>query len=70
MDEAELAQLALDPLVSFGGHTLTHCNLARVSPERLQAEISTSCRIVGGYSGQKTHTFSYPYGWKKRCWPA
>ena len=64
MNEAELAQLALDPLVTFGGHTLTHCNLARVSQTRLEDEISTSCRIVSNYSSRETRSFSYPYGWK------
>ena len=40
MNETELKQLVADPLVSLGGHTLTHCNLARVPQERLEAEIT------------------------------
>ena len=64
MNEAELRQLAADPLVSLGGHTMTHCNLARVPQERLEAEIAESSQLVSGYSGQTARTFSYPYGWK------
>jgi peptidoglycan/xylan/chitin deacetylase (PgdA/CDA1 family) len=64
MNEAELRQLAGDPLVSLGGHTMTHCNLARVSQERLEAEIAESSHLVSGYAGRPTRTFSYPYGWK------
>jgi peptidoglycan/xylan/chitin deacetylase (PgdA/CDA1 family) len=64
MSEPELRQLVTDPLVSLGGHTLTHCNLARVPQERLEAEIAESSRLVGGYAGRPVRTFSYPYGWK------
>jgi peptidoglycan/xylan/chitin deacetylase (PgdA/CDA1 family) len=64
MNEAELGNLVADPLVSLGGHTLTHCNLARVPQERLEAEITQSSRLVSGYAGQRIGTFSYPYGWK------
>jgi peptidoglycan/xylan/chitin deacetylase (PgdA/CDA1 family) len=64
MDQSELRELAQDPLVTLGGHTLTHCNLARVSVERLAQEITQSCALVTGYSGKKTTTFAYPYGWK------
>jgi peptidoglycan/xylan/chitin deacetylase (PgdA/CDA1 family) len=64
MDEPELRKLAADPLVSFGGHTLTHCNLARVPQERLAAEIAESSKLVSGYAEQTARTFSYPYGWK------
>ncbi len=62
MNEAELRALAKDPLVSFGGHTMTHCNLARVTPERLQYELSESCKVTAGYAGKSIPTFAYPYG--------
>ncbi len=62
MSESELRALAKDPLVSFGGHTMTHCNLARVSPDRLNYELSESCKVVAGYAGKSVDSFAYPYG--------
>jgi peptidoglycan/xylan/chitin deacetylase (PgdA/CDA1 family) len=65
MAQSELADLARDPLCTLGGHTLTHCNLARVSKERLSQEISASCQHVSNYAKQPVKTFAYPYGWQR-----
>jgi peptidoglycan/xylan/chitin deacetylase (PgdA/CDA1 family) len=62
MNSEELMTLSTDPLCTFGGHSLTHCNLARVSAERLHREIKESCDLVSGYSGKKVEAFAYPYG--------
>lgn len=64
MDEAELRELAArDPLVSFGAHTVTHCNLKRLGTKRLSEEIIDSSRAVESYVGRRPSTFAYPYGW-------
>lgn len=65
----ELAALACDPLCSLGAHTVTHCNLARVSPERLRREIADSVEAVAGWSGTRPRSFAYPYGWKGAAGP-
>ncbi len=65
MDAGELAELAADPLAGFGAHTLTHVNLRRVGPERLEREIAGSAHALAGYVGRMPTTFSYPYGWTK-----
>lgn len=62
MNAGELAALSRDNLCSFGGHTLTHCNLKRVSPERLHHEIKQSSDLVSSYVGAPVTTFAYPYG--------
>jgi peptidoglycan/xylan/chitin deacetylase (PgdA/CDA1 family) len=62
MTASELQDLARDPLLRFGGHTITHCNLARVTPERLKREIEQSVAEVAAYGGRAVKTFSYPYG--------
>lgn len=62
MDEAELRDLATDPLVHFGAHTVTHVNLRRVTPERLRQEIQASAAAVERYVGRRPQSFAYPYG--------
>ncbi|WP_244491150.1 polysaccharide deacetylase family protein [Paramesorhizobium deserti] len=62
MNEAELRELATDPLVHFGAHTVTHVNLRRVTPERLRHEIKGSAAAVERYVGRRPQSFSYPYG--------
>ncbi len=65
MNERELALLATDPLCTLGGHTMTHCNLARVGADQLALEITNSCKLVSEYVQQPVKTFAYPYGWQR-----
>jgi peptidoglycan/xylan/chitin deacetylase (PgdA/CDA1 family) len=69
MDPRELAVLSTDPLCTLGGHTLTHCNLARVSDDQVSMEISNSCKLVSEYAQQPVKTFAYPYGWQRAAGP-
>ena len=62
MSPDELRELAKDRLVSYGGHTMTHCNLARVDDSRLSYELVQSSRLVSEYGGRPVTTFAYPYG--------
>lgn len=63
MDESELKALAeADPLVRYGGHTMTHPLLARTSPERLASEIGGSMEAASRYGGREAVSFAYPYG--------
>lgn len=63
MDENDLRTLAQDPLVHFGAHTLSHCNLRRVDDERLRRELEGSAAAVERYVGVRPRSFAYPYGW-------
>ena len=62
MDEVALRDLAADPLVRFGAHTLTHVNLRRVDEKRLADEIEGSAKAVETYVGRAPQSFAYPYG--------
>ena len=62
MDARELRELAKDPLVRFGAHTLTHVNLRRVGGPRLEEELQLSAEAVEGYVGRYPSAFAYPYG--------
>ena len=62
MTDDEISNLAKDPLCSFGGHTLTHCNLARIDDNRLKREIRESAARIMDWTGATIDTFAYPYG--------
>lgn len=62
MDAADLQALARDPLVSFGGHTMTHRKLALLDGEDMRREIAQSVEIVSSLTGRPVTTFAYPYG--------
>lgn len=48
--------------VSFGAHTLTHPDLARVSIEAARAEIVESKQRIEDRTGRAVTSFAYPYG--------
>ncbi len=64
MSPSELRNLAVDPLVHLGAHTVTHVNLRRVDDKRLAKEIADSTDAVARYAGYRPRSFAYPYGWK------
>jgi peptidoglycan/xylan/chitin deacetylase (PgdA/CDA1 family) len=54
---------SLDPQhVEVGGHGLTHCRLAGLPPEQLQAETSEARAILEETCGRPVRLFAYPYG--------
>jgi peptidoglycan/xylan/chitin deacetylase (PgdA/CDA1 family) len=58
----ELKAFAADPLIGFGAHSITHCNLARQSEEVASQEMAVSrARIEGALQRPILH-LAYPYG--------
>jgi peptidoglycan/xylan/chitin deacetylase (PgdA/CDA1 family) len=58
----ELKQLAQDPLVGIGAHSITHCNLAKEREEIATQEIADSrARIESALKRPVLH-LAYPYG--------
>lgn len=58
----EIRELAKDPLVTIGAHTVRHFAVAKLSPEDATAEIAGSIRRVEQELGHPCRHFSYPYG--------
>jgi peptidoglycan/xylan/chitin deacetylase (PgdA/CDA1 family) len=58
----ELRELAADPLVTIGAHTMSHCNLAHASAENAEREMVLSRQAIESRLGLPAHHLAYPYG--------
>ena len=62
MDWEELAELAADPLVTIGAHTVNHVMLAKVPEASARAEMEMSRRVIEAALGAPVEHLSYPVG--------
>jgi peptidoglycan/xylan/chitin deacetylase (PgdA/CDA1 family) len=62
MDWKELEQLAGDPLVTIGAHTVNHVMLAKVPEAAARAEMDMSRRVIEAALGAPVGHLSYPVG--------
>jgi peptidoglycan/xylan/chitin deacetylase (PgdA/CDA1 family) len=58
---AEMAELARDPLVTFGDHSYDHPHMPRLSAARMGEEIAETEAALGRY-GKKSVAFRPPFG--------
>ena len=61
-DRESVVQAASSPWISIGGHTISHLNLAEVSPRRLQYEVTKGREQLREWTGKPLEWFAYPYG--------
>jgi len=62
MDWAELTQLATDPLVTIGAHTVNHVMLAKVPAKTARSEMDMSRAVIEASLGIRPQHLSYPVG--------
>ncbi len=62
MSWPEIAQLACDPLVTIGAHSISHCALGSLDVSRMRAEIKGSVMRIEQELGVPCRHFCYPYG--------
>lgn len=55
-------ELAGNPLITIGDHSLSHRSLASLSEEQIKDEIVSSKNILESQLGIKVNVFSFPYG--------
>ena len=58
----QLNDLANEPLVTIGAHTLNHVQLSGLSKEAAIREILGSRELIESHTGKKVEHFCYPYG--------
>jgi len=63
MDWAEIAQLAADPLVTIGAHTVNHNMLKKMADEdAVRAEMEMSRAVLQAALGRRSEHLAYPVG--------
>lgn len=62
MDWQELAELARDPLVTIGAHTVNHPILAKITDNAVRAELENSRAVIEAATGTRPQHFAYPVG--------
>ncbi len=62
MSWPELAQLASDPLVTVGAHTVNHPMLAKLPKEAVRSEMDLSRSVIEAALCVRPEHLSYPYG--------
>ncbi len=62
MDWDEVRQLAADPLVTIGAHTVAHYALAKLPEPRVRDEMKLGADRIAEQLGRWPEHFSYPYG--------
>ena len=62
MDWPELAELAADPLVTIGAHSVNHPMLAKLPENSARAEMELSRSVIEAALGARPQHLSYPFG--------
>jgi peptidoglycan/xylan/chitin deacetylase (PgdA/CDA1 family) len=62
MTWAELAELARDPLVTIGAHTVNHVRLRKVPDSVARSEMRMSAAVIEAALGRRPDHLSYPVG--------
>jgi peptidoglycan/xylan/chitin deacetylase (PgdA/CDA1 family) len=62
MTWTEISQLAADPLVTIGAHTVNHPALAKLSKDAVRSEMDLSRSVIEAALSVRPAHLSYPYG--------
>jgi peptidoglycan/xylan/chitin deacetylase (PgdA/CDA1 family) len=58
----QIQELAADPLVTIGAHTVSHASLAVLSPKEILDEVYDSVNLLQNKLAREINHFAYPYG--------
>lgn len=68
-DWDELRELANDPAVTFGSHTLSHAILAKCDEAKARSEIARSLHVISRRLGRPIAHIAYPHGGPRQVGP-
>jgi peptidoglycan/xylan/chitin deacetylase (PgdA/CDA1 family) len=63
----QVLALSEDPLVTIGGHTVSHASLAQLTEVELVQDVSGAHERITAVTGQKVEHFAYPFGGRKEA---
>jgi peptidoglycan/xylan/chitin deacetylase (PgdA/CDA1 family) len=63
----QLQDISRHPLVTIGGHTTTHCNLARASAAAVRSEMAENRKFLEELTGTTIGHNAYPFGHSGAC---
>jgi peptidoglycan/xylan/chitin deacetylase (PgdA/CDA1 family) len=58
----EIRELAADPLITFGAHTVNHIMLGKADEVTARTELAASREVIASALGKPILHFAYPYG--------
>lgn len=58
----QIVEASRSPLVSLGGHTVSHPNLGRLSASDIRHEVREGKKQLESWTGDSIRWFAYPYG--------
>lgn len=64
---AQLREISRHPLVTIGGHTTTHCNLARALAGTVRSEMAENRKFLQELTGTAVNHNAYPFGHSGAC---
>jgi peptidoglycan/xylan/chitin deacetylase (PgdA/CDA1 family) len=67
LTERQLGVLSAHPLVTIGGHTTTHPNLARATPATVRWEMAQNRAFLEAITGKPVTHNAYPFGHAGAC---
>lgn len=67
LDAEQLRRLARHPLVTIGGHTTTHRNLAQTPATEVEWEMAENRKFLQRATDQPVEHFAYPFGHARAC---
>jgi peptidoglycan/xylan/chitin deacetylase (PgdA/CDA1 family) len=67
LSEQQLRRLARHPLVTIGGHTATHRNLAEAPAAAVRWELAENRGFLQDITGRSVEHFAYPFGHERAC---
>ena len=69
MNWQQIGDMATDPRVTIGAHSVDHFALSRLSEKDARWQMRESANVIASVIGKRPRHFSFPYGWEDAAGP-